>query len=268
MGPFSAAFLRFIIASLFLWFIVWKRELKGLTWNGKELLTLTLLGLSGIFAYNYFFFSGLKHIHAGRAAIIIANNPIFISLFSALIFREKFTSLKILGIILSVSGAIWAISRGNLQQVFSHYGTGEIFISLCVVSWVIYTLLGKMVMVKHSPLISVTYSTTIGTLLLLFPAIHEGMLSQLAQYSLTAWSSIFYLGFFGTVLGFIWYYEGIRLIGPMRASIFINFVPISAIIMSYFLLDEPLTLSLFGGALLVITGIYLTNISTIIHKSK
>ena len=67
MGPFSAAFLRFIIASLFLWFIVWKRELKGLTWDGRELLTLTLLGLSGIFAYNYFFFSGLKHIHAGRA---------------------------------------------------------------------------------------------------------------------------------------------------------------------------------------------------------
>ncbi|UCF65056.1 MAG: DMT family transporter, partial [bacterium] len=70
-----------------------------------------------------------------------------------------------------------------------------------------------------------------------------------------------YLGFFGTVLGFIWYYQGIKELGPLKAGIFINFVPISAIILSFFILREPITISLFGGAILVIIGVYFTNIS-------
>lgn len=263
MGPFSAAFLRFLIASLFLVAFTWKTERKIPLLTGRQMVSITLLGLSGIFAYNFFFFSGLKLIHAGRAAIIIANNPIFISFFSVIIFREKVTGLKVLGIVLSVSGAIWALSRGDLGLITTQFGLGEFYISMCVVSFVVYTLIGKTVMVNLSPLISVTYSSVIGTILLAFPATREGLWNRLPGFDITGWLNIFYLGFFGTVLGFIWYYEGIKKLGPMKASIFINFVPISAIILSYFILNEPITISLFGGAILVITGVYLTNVSRI-----
>ncbi|NOQ96653.1 MAG: EamA family transporter [Calditrichae bacterium] len=263
MGPFSAAFLRFFIASVFLVAFTWKTERKIPLLTQRQMLFLSLLGLSGIFAYNYFFFSGLKSVHAGRAAIIIANNPIFISLFSVIIFREKVTALKVMGILLSVSGAIWALSRGDLELITGQFGLGEFYIFMCVVSFVVYTMVGKAVMVNLSPLVSVTYSSVIGTLLLVFPATQEGMWGQLAGFNMTAWLNVFYLGFFGTVLGFIWYYEGIKNLGPMKASIFINFVPISAIILSYFILKEPITVSLFGGAILVIMGVYLTNVSRI-----
>ena len=263
MGPFSAAFLRFFIASVFLVAFTWKTERKIPLLTQRQMLFLSLLGLSGIFAYNYFFFSGLKSVHAGRAAIIIANNPIFISLFSVIIFREKVTSLKVMGILLSVSGAIWALSRGDLELITGQFGLGEFYIFMCVVSFVVHTMIGKAVMVNLSPLVSVTYSSVIGTLLLVFPATQEGMWGQVAGFNMTAWLNVFYLGFFGTVLGFIWYYEGIKNLGPMKASIFINFVPISAIILSYFILKEPITVSLFGGAILVIMGVYLTNVSRI-----
>lgn len=263
MGPFSAAFLRFFIASVFLVAFTWKTERKIPLLTQRQMLFLSLLGLSGIFAYNYFFFSGLKSVHAGRAAIIIANNPIFISLFSVIIFREKVTALKVIGILLSVSGAIWALSRGDLELITGQFGLGEFYIFMCVVSFVVYTMIGKAVMVNLSPLVSVTYSSVIGTLLLVFPATQEGMWGQVAGFNMTAWLNVFYLGFFGTVLGFIWYYEGIKNLGLMKASIFINFVPISAIILSYFILKEPITVSLFGGAILVIMGVYLTNVSRI-----
>ena len=263
MGPFSAAFLRFSIASIFLFLMIWKTERKIPLLSYRQVLLLALLGISGIFAYNYFFFSGLKLIHAGRAAIIIANNPIFISLFSVLIFKEKLTFLRALGILLSVSGAIWAISRGNLSMILGQVGLGEFFISMCVVSWVLYTMIGKAIMVKLSPLVSVAYSSLIGTILLLLPALREGLWGQLGSFHMHAWLSVFYLGFFGTVLGFIWYYQGIKEMGPMKASIFINFVPISAIILSFFILQEPITISLFGGAILVIIGVYFTNVSRI-----
>ena len=67
------------------------------------------------------------------------------------------------------------------------------------------------------------------------------------------------LGFFGTVAGFVWYYEGIQKIGPTKAGLFINFVPVSAVILAFFVLREPMTTSLLLGTLLVVTGVFLTN---------
>jgi drug/metabolite transporter (DMT)-like permease len=73
------------------------------------------------------------------------------------------------------------------------------------------------------------------------------------------WLSLFFLAFFGTVVGFVWYYEGIKSIGPTRAGLFINFVPVSAICLAWLLLGEPVTLSLLTGAVFVGTGVYMTN---------
>ena len=259
IGPFSAAFFRFAVASLFLVLLTWKAEGKFIVLRKKQILPVLLLGLTGVFCYNLFFFRGLKLIEAGRAAIIIANNPIFIALFSAVIFREKLNALKIAGILLSVSGAVIAISRGDVRQILQgNLGVGEFYIFLCVLSWVFFSLLGKVVMAELSPLSSVTYSSIVGTILLFFAALGEG-LADCIYYSIYDWWNIFYLGFFGTVLGFVWFYEGINRIGPTRAGLFINFVPISAILLAFLILKEPLTGSLLIGTLLVSTGVYLTN---------
>jgi drug/metabolite transporter (DMT)-like permease len=73
----------FAIASLFLVFLTWKAEGRFSILRKGQILPVLLLGLSGVFCYNLFFFKGLKLIEASRAAIIIANNPVFIALFSA-----------------------------------------------------------------------------------------------------------------------------------------------------------------------------------------
>lgn len=259
VGPFSAAFFRFAIASVFLVFLTWKVEGKITLIKKRQILPVLLLGLTGVFCYNLFFFKGLKLIEASRAAIIIANNPIFITLFSVIFFKEKLNTLKITGILISVSGAIIAISRGDVLEILQgNLGLGEFYIFLCVVSWVIFSLLGKVVMADLSPLSSVTYSSITGTILLFPPALREG-LADCIYYSISDWWNIFYLGFFGTVLGIVWFYEGINQIGPTKAGLFINFVPISAILLAFFILGEPLTLSLLIGTILVTCGVYLTN---------
>jgi len=260
VGPYAAAFLRFLIASTFLFVVLLKEERKLPPITRGQVLPLILLGLTGVFAYNVFFFKGLKLIEAGRAAVIIANNPILIALFSALLFKERLTLIKTIGILLSVTGAVLAISRGNPASLLQGgLGWGEVFIGACVLSWVTFSLLGKTVMAGLSPLTSVTYSAAIGAAALFIPACYDGLLQGLMHYGWSAWIGVFYLGFFGTVLGFVWYYEGIQAIGPTKAGLFINFVPISAIILAFIILDEPLTISLIGGAVLVSTGVYLTN---------
>ncbi len=183
-----------------------------------------------------------------------------ISFFSSILFKEELTPIKIIGILLSVIGAMTVISRGNPLHLFQgHLGWGELNIFGCVLSWVSFSLIGKSVLGKISPLVSICYSSLAGTAALMIPALLEGLWSFLPAYSSITWLGLFYLGFFGTVLGFVWYYEGIKKIGPTKAGLFINVVPLSAVVLAFFLLNEPLTLSLLIGAVLVSTGIYLTN---------
>jgi drug/metabolite transporter (DMT)-like permease len=260
VGPYSAAFLRFVIASFFLLLAAWKIDGRLPALKRSQRLPVFLLGLTGVLAYNVFFFKGLKLIEAGRAAIIIANNPIFIALFSALIFRERLTPLRLAGIMVSISGAVLVITRGSWAALSSGaVGWGELFILGCVASWVTFSLLGKMLLAEMSPLASVLYASVSGALCLALPAWREGLLTAWPGYTPVDWAALFYLGFFGTVLGFVWYYQGIQKIGAMKAGVFINFVPVSAIIFSFFILGEPLTVSLLAGTALVLSGVYLTN---------
>jgi len=241
VDPYSAAFLRFFIAATILLFLVYKREKGFPRLNFWQFLQVILLGLTGVLAYNVFFFKGLKIIPAGRAALIIATNPVFISLLSALFFKEKLRWIQGIGIIISVIGAMIAITNGNLATFLNEkLSWGDAFIFVCVICWV-------------------AYSAVVGAIGLFIPALYHNMVEKITSLSLVAWTGLFYLAVFGTVIGFIWYYQGIKLIGPSKAGLFINFVPISAIFLAFFILQEPITISLFLGTFMVSSGVYFTN---------
>jgi drug/metabolite transporter (DMT)-like permease len=260
VGPYSIAFLRFTIASILLLLLTWRIEGKLPKLKKSQIMPVVLLGITGIFIYNIMFFKGLKIIEAGRASLIIATCPIFITICSAIFFKEKLNPIKGFGIIISVCGAIIVISKGNINRVFEGgLGLGEFYIFCCVLSWVAYSLIGKAVMKNLSPLASVSYSATIGAIALSIPAFFEGLVRNIASQSVLDWLCISYLGIFGTVIGFVWYYQGVERIGPTKAGLFINFVPISAILCAFFILREPITPSLAAGAVFVIWGGFRTH---------
>ena len=258
--PVSAAFFRFAVASVCLLLAIWKLEGRLPKLNLRQSLAVAALGLTGVFAYNLFFFNGLTLIEASRAALIIALNPVAITLCAALIYREPLPLSRIVGIPLSVIGAVVVITRGAPLQIFSGgIGKGELLIFGCVLSWTLYSVIGKTAMRGLSPLAAVCWSSIAGTLMLLIPALQYGSLSEALGYSFNVWASIGYLGLFGTVVGFLWYFEGIQTIGPSRAAVFINFVPVNGVLLATLLLGEPLDISLLGGGLLVVCGAYLAN---------
>ena len=260
IGPYSAAFLRFFLASVVLIPLVIREESRLPGLDFRQLMAVILLGLSGVFAYNVFFFSGLKTVEAGRAAVIIAANPVFIALFSFLIFRERFSLQKIIGIVLSVSGAIVVISRGDVHAILQGgIGIGELYLIGCVVSWVAYTLIGKKVMIGLTPLVAVAYSSVFGALFLLPGAVIEGVWSSIQTLNVAIVGSLAYLSIFGTVLGFVWFYRRVKEIGPARAGVFINLVPVSGVFFGVIILGEKLSSSLLIGGLLVLFGLVLTN---------
>ena len=146
--PFTAAFLRFLTASLCLLAINWRSYGGRLSLPERPLLiSLILLGLTGVFSYNVFFFLGLERIEASRASLIIATKPVFIVLFNALIFRDRLYPLAGVGILLSLTGAGIVITRGDMVHALKGgVGLGELFMFGCVLSWSAYSLIGKSVL--------------------------------------------------------------------------------------------------------------------------
>jgi len=260
LPPFTSAFLRFLLASFFLVLFAFKIYGKFTRVNFSQFLLIIALALTGVVGNNFLFFSGLKFITASRASMIVSLNPSLITLLSILIFKDKLTKFKFAGIILSLIGALIVISQGDLQVILQgNIGWGELFLLGCVVCWSSFAVLGKIIMKDLKPIIAITYACLVGTLMLILPAYKENVLQNFRQYSVEVWLSVFALGFLGTALAFTWFYEGIDKIGPSRAGIFINFVPVFATLMGVLILHEKLSSSLVIGAIFVVSGVYLTN---------
>ncbi len=260
--PLSSSFLRFFIASLALALILLVgRNMPGLP-TRQQWPKLILLGFTGVFSYNIFFFTGLQQISAGRAALIIATTPLIITMMSALVYKEKLSFTKISGILISLTGALFVISNGHLSLLFTGgFGQGELAIIGCVLSWTAYTIFGRSVLIEISPLNAVFYSSVAGSMMLLLPAVYEGLPGLLFSISTESWGALAYLGIFGTALGFTWYYRGINAIGTARAAVFINMVPVFALLLSWLVLSETFKLSVIVGGFLVLGGVKLANSS-------
>ncbi len=262
VAPASAAFLRFAIASLAL-LLITRLMTGGLQRPRSEhWLSLILLGATGVFSYNVCFFIGLKHISAGRAALFVACTPLVITLLSLFFHRERMLLLGFSGILLSLTGAVFVISNGHPAALMQgSFGIGELALLGCVLSWAAYTLIGRSILTTLTPLTAVCYSSLIGASLLLIPALQAGLIDTIPTLTLTDWFNLAYLGIGGTALGFSLYYQGIQKIGATRAGIFINLVPIFAILLSWLLLEESIRYSVLAGGLLVLSGVSLTNIA-------
>ncbi|MBD2325255.1 DMT family transporter [Alkalinema sp. FACHB-956] len=260
VGVFSVAFLRFAIAAILLLLLCWLQLGNLPRLNRSQWVGVTLMGLAGIFAYNAFFLGGLKLLPASRASLIVAFNPIAVSLGSAVFYREPLSKSKILGTLISLLGVAIVIAQGNpLNLLHTGIGLGDWLLLGCVTSWVTYTLLGKQVLRTTSPLVVTTYSCVIGALSLFPIALTENLFSTLPRITSIAALSITYMGILGTVIAFIWYSRGIQTIGASRTAIFTNLVPVSAVMMGIVFLRESLQPSLVIGGCLVIAGVILTN---------
>jgi drug/metabolite transporter (DMT)-like permease len=258
MGLFASVFLRFWLASLILLALLLWREGRLPRLSPRESVLVVVLGLLGITVYNCLFTYGLSLVEASRAALIVPTNPAFTALFAALLLKEHLGAARAAGVALSVLGALWVLARGSFQALAElQFGAGELVLVACIFMWSAYTLVGRVALFSVSPLALTAYVMAFGALPIAIPAWLEH--APLAQVTWQGWAALGYLVVFGTVLPFLWFYEGVKALGAARASQFINLVPPLAVLEAVFLLGETVTPGLFVGMALVVAGLYLTN---------
>lgn len=260
MEPLSASFLRFVSASVFLVGAAWHQEKRFPKISLRHLPHVAFLGLTGVFMYSWFFFKGLQTVPASRAALIVACIPVCVASTAALVFRERFGPMRIAGTLLSLAGVAVVLSDGDPVSLFTHgVETGDLLILGCVAAWTGYSIGGRVAMQHLQPARAVMWSCVLGSLFLLGPALQGGLVADVRNSTAVDWANILYLGVAATGVSYAWYYRGIQAIGPARAAIFINLVPVFAILFATLLLGESVAVSLLGGGAMVIVGVTLTN---------
>jgi drug/metabolite transporter (DMT)-like permease len=258
-----AAAARYVVAAALLLLWAWKLEGGLPRLNRSQLIGTAALGLTGIFLYNICFFGALARMPAGRTALFIALNPIITALASAVLLRERLGARRWLGIGIALAGAAVIITRGDLigvvHDVSQSIGTGELLMFCAISCWAAYTLIGRAVLKGLTPIAATTYAALWGLAFLSVGAAFEFSAIDWSKFGWQVWTSIIYLGAFGTVIGFVWYYEGVKAIGPSRTAVFNNLVPAFGIVLAAVLLGEPILISMVAGGVLAVIGVTLTN---------
>lgn len=259
----TAAFGRFFVASILLVFVAIKMEGKLPRLNREQILLTAVLGFTGIFLYNICFFGALARVPAGRTSLFVSLTPIVTAVLAGLIFSERLGVRRWAGILVALIGAIVVITRGDLiggiTDISQSLGLGELMMLGAVFSWAAYTLISRKALETLSPIVATTYGTLWGFVFLTIGAIGEFKDVDWVHLDWRVWTSVFYLGAFGTVLAFIWYYQGIQTVGPSRTAIFTNLVPAFGVLFSAALLGEPVLISMVIGGLIAVLGVSLVN---------
>lgn len=263
LSPLMAAIGRFSIAVLILIALTVRAEGKLPKLSLRQILVTFTLGLTGIFIYNLCFFNALSEMSASRTALFVAFNPIATALLVSLIYREKLSIQRLLGISVAIFGALTVISNGHLllviQDISQTFAHGELFMLCAVLAWAIYTVVGRKALLGLSPLVSTTYAAIWGLMLLLLVWLFNPEQQMVKELDWQTVTSIGYLAIFGTVIPFIWYYQGIKRIGAAQTAVFTNFVPIFGMLLGALFLNEQISNSMLLGGTLVIVGVILTN---------
>ena len=264
MPPLAAAGLRFALASgvLLLWLQRsgrWPglRQLRPQQWLG-----LACAALTGVFGYSLFFMLALHSVPAGKASMVVALNPVLTLVAAALLFGERANRAMVAGLLLAVTGALYAIAAGSAStsEALHTWGRGEWLLLGCAACWVGYTLLGRVVLTSVDALTTTTVTAVLGAVLLLTAsAVVEGPAawSQLPQAPMAAWGSLVGLALGATALGYAWYLRGVQVLGAGSAAAYLALVPLFGMLCASLWLGEALTPALLVGGALAMGGMLL-----------
>jgi drug/metabolite transporter (DMT)-like permease len=254
--PFWGAFLRYVVACIGFLPVVIPKGLAFFKMSLKQWFQVILLGFTGVFAYNYLCFKVLKTMQANHVALIIALNPILVMMGSAWMHKDRITRRRLLGALVSLLGVAIVISRGRLWQIFSGYELGDLLTLLATFCWMMYTLFARNTLETMGPLQASFWASVTGMIMLGLMAMTEPLPSRVPASAIFA---VVYLGLIGTVVGFIWYYDGIKKLGATRAAMFNNLIPVFTLVLSVIILNEEVSTYTYIGAALVTGGVLLAN---------
>ncbi len=262
LGPFSPVETSVFrgIGALMILIPLWRWKEGVLPFTGKDWRNFFLLGL-GVLGNHLFVLFGLQFIGAGAAGILIGASPAITAFLSSLILKDVSLRVIWLGCFVSFLGVLSITGRSAVDGVGSHPLFGGILIVSALVSWALYTIGCRKTMERFSPM-TVTWTTLMVSLMLEIPLLtinNKVLVSGVGTIPVSGWMALLYVMVFATALGQQAWLQGVKGVGPSRAGIFANLIPVSALFFSMVILGEPVGMREISGIGLILLGVWLVD---------
>jgi drug/metabolite transporter (DMT)-like permease len=253
ISPISLTFFRWAFAVLPLLAIAWLIERPDWRVALREWPVHLLQSALGLTGYTLLLYAALGLTGAVNAAVISAINPATIALAAAIFLHERLGRVQVLGLIVAFIGVTVVLTSGDVGQILEQgFGVGDLLVIGSVLAWTVYSLISRRL---ATPPITATAVQAVFAVATMVPVI------AITGVSLPATGAgalgLAYIVIFPSMAGYALWNIGASKVGPARAGIFLNLLPVFTVIIALAFgatLEPP---AVIGGAL-VIVGVYLT----------
>lgn len=223
----------------------------------RDLIRAGVVGLIGVFAYNFLFFWGLSLAPAIDGSVIV---PVFSPVLTTLVFlvtgREAASSRRLAGLVVAVLGAVvfFVGVAGTGSELTGPRLVGDLIYLLAAGCWAAYSMASKRVLSGMEPLRATTYATGVGALALIVVSLPSLFRIDWSGVHANIWGNIIFLAVGPTAVAYLFYYRGLRSVSPVTATITMFAVPVFGTISSVIFLGESITVLQIVGGLITIGG--------------
>jgi drug/metabolite transporter (DMT)-like permease len=258
LEPFTLLVLRFGIASLFLFLLLFllRQPLKIKTDYLPEVFILAVLG---IFVHQVIQAAALKSIQASEAGWIISFSPIFTAVLATLLLKETFTLFKAAGMSIAVLGVLLITSYGQGGSLTFHANMGYALMILSTLNWAVYSILIKKLKIPYPALTITFYTSLIGFFMTIPFFIRNNGWVQMTVLTQENWTHLLFLGIFVSAVAYWFWGKALEVMEAAKVSSFLYFEPLATVIAAVILLNEPFFLMSGAGGLLIIAGVMIVN---------
>jgi drug/metabolite transporter (DMT)-like permease len=254
-GPFSLAAARLVLASALFMGVLGPRALCALP--PGDALRMGGLGVIGFTAVQVFQALGADHTTGATATVLASTAPLWIALLAPLLLGEPLRATTLLGLVLGLTGvaAVMGLGPGE-PDASAATPTGGVVVLLSSAAAALYTVLGKDVARRCSPLVLCAGSCLGGALASLPLAAWE-VANTRTWPQPVGWALLAYLAVLVTFVGFAVWFWGLRALPAARAGALMFLQPLSGLALASLVLGERLSATFLLGCALVLAGVYL-----------
>ena len=254
--PVQLLFIRFVIAFLVLLLL----RPKPFLWQGlRDEAGFLLLSLSGVTLYYLFENAALQYTLATNVSIIITFAPIATALAMHFIAKnQRLSRYAIFGSLIAFCGVALVVCNGTF--VLKLNPRGDLLSVGAMLCWTVYSVVVDHYLQRYDTVV-LTRRMLLHAILILTPLCFftDGWPELSYLFAPDTAAAILLLGVFGGGICFLWWAKAIRGLGVISATNYIYLSPFITMVSGWLLIDEPITLLGFLGAVLTIFGVFLAD---------
>ena len=258
ISPNTIVFLRWLIVSIFLLLIQRKVIFKSISKLRNKVIWLLLMGGLGWTGFNTLFYIAAQKTSAINLGIIQGTMPAMILVGTVLFFGAQVNFIQIFGLIITFFGVVVVVSKGDLNTILLLTGNTGDLIMFCSCFFYAGFTLGLKYKPEIDGLTMMTFFS-LSALLSSIPLLIFDIANNTFQFpnNYFSWSIIIYIAFAPSFLAQVFFIRGVELIGPSKAGLFINLIPIFSALLGVLILGEQLKFFHLISLIIVFIGIYL-----------